>query len=275
MIVNQVSGRMLAGAMIRAQAAKDDNRIVCKQRAGVGFLTKHLADNSVRQEAWRKLTRFSPPVLLARASLNTQALDKAGEVIEGITEPGQREWLLCQVIAPHFKVKLFDEEISSKPKALKALAGIDLAPLLALSMPKPELALIPDQSGKLIGQQLVTISQYATYAQQVGLYRPQYARTYADDWRSMVSVNYNEATAFARWQERRLPTLPEIKRAQQAPPQTLLTNRESLSAQEYLEWTTTPAAGEERVTYQLGYKIERPMGQAYAHSSLGFRVIED
>ena len=242
-----VSGRMPAGAMMRAHAAVSGS-LSGKQAAGIGFFNRYLADNGARNEAWAKKTDVSPSAVLARASMSGEWLNKAGQLFEATTDAAQRKALLDRVIAPHLTdvstLLLFGSQIKERAWRSSAVAISDIASLLEWQMPAIELEIVNIPAGKFkmgsttgwpneqpvrkvtisafrSGKYEVTNEQYGIYLGQTGYRAPEYwedekfGKTQPKN--PMVGVNHDDATVFADWQMRRLRTEPEGEYAARGP----------------------------------------------------------
>jgi hypothetical protein len=138
-----VSGQMLAGAMMRAHAAVSGG-LEAKQAAGVGHLMRYLDSNSARREAWNKQTNLFPSTVLARASMNSADLEKAGQLLEATTDAAKRKALLGQIIAPHLAnvSTLFGSQINERVGRQSAVKIADIASLLEWQRPSIELEMV-------------------------------------------------------------------------------------------------------------------------------------
>lgn len=222
-IEGNVSERMLVGAMLRAHAAARGG-LKEKQAAGVGLLRRYLNENTARSDAWKRLSRLSPEVVIARASLAEVDLTAAGRLLEAATEVEQRRALLGQVIGPHYarSAMLFGEPIGER-QSIPEVEASELEPALQPQLPAQELVMVahPDGQGQLISQDQITNGQYEIFVDQTG-HRVPY---YWDDANlgrqnptaAVVGVDYStDAVGFSGWLGRKVPTEAAFLTAEQA-----------------------------------------------------------
>ena len=233
-IRGDVPGRMLAGAMIRAHAMTP-RKLKGKQPAGVGKFVQYLDVNSVRMEEWKRQTKLPPEAVLARASLSSEWLAKAGKLLETTTDTEKRKALLWQIIAPHLmQLNLLGVPVGGG-KVFK-LEASQLEAELELHLPGIELEVVGISGGKFkvgggtgfddkrpvreitftgfwIGKYPVTNAQYGIYMEQTGHEEPtfwnnsRFGKNYPNN--PVVGVNYYDSEAFARWLDMRLLTEAE------------------------------------------------------------------
>jgi formylglycine-generating enzyme required for sulfatase activity len=240
-----IRGRSLAVAMIKAHAATA-GKMPEKRAAGVGMLINYLAGNSVRGEAWNKATKLPPEVVIARASLSSVWLQKAGEILENSMENEMRKDLLSHIIDPHFRPdppRLYDYPFyinSNENMKNKFYLGMALdmqPPTIELEMvnipagkfkmgsagfgdeqPVREIML----SGFLGAKYGVTNEQYRIFIEQTGHIAPAF---WSDpvvggkqDKKPVVGINYNDdSKAFVDWLGLRLFTEAEREYAARGP----------------------------------------------------------
>jgi formylglycine-generating enzyme required for sulfatase activity len=241
-ITGQVTGKILAGAMIRAQTVTPGD-LIQKQAAGVGFFNQYLNLNSAGSTAWQIATCLSPKQVVARASLNSSWLEEAGRLIGTATDCHIRAGLLGQIIKPHLQMPalahLFGDEIGQLAQKFQEIKIEEISHLLKPQFPAIELEMCSIPGGKFpmgssknanekftdekqhlvtlsafnIGTYEVTVAQYQKYLEQTGVSQP----AYWDDPRfgkekpshPVVGVNWHESMAFAEWLGMRLPTEAE------------------------------------------------------------------
>jgi formylglycine-generating enzyme required for sulfatase activity len=238
-ITGNVTGRMVVGAMLRAQAATVGN-LVQKQVAGVGVLSQHL-DSAGMKETWQQSAGLSPEIVIARASVNSGWLKSAGELIEKTSNPQIRAGLLGQIITPHLRMlaSLFGDEIEKSDQKPQMVEVGKISHLLESQLPEIQLEMRSVPAGKfpmgssknanekftdgvqhqvelsefLIGKYEVTVAQYQKYLELTGANQPKYWDDpkfgIANPNHPVVGVSWHDSVAFAQWLGMRLPTEAE------------------------------------------------------------------
>jgi formylglycine-generating enzyme len=240
-----IRGRSLAVAMIKAHAATA-GKLPEKRAAGVGMFIKYLAENNVRKEAWDKLTKLSPEAVIARASLSSEWLQKAGEFLESSTDDETRKDLLFQIITPHFKPEtpaLYGFPLYKDPK-IEMQNKFYLGMALDLQPPEIELKMVSIPAGKFkmggvdyddeqpvrevmlsgfLGAKYgVTNEQYRIFIEQTGHGKPVFWSDLevggALNKNPVVGIDYsNDSKAFVQWLAMRLFTEAEREYAARGP----------------------------------------------------------
>lgn len=248
-VIGEVSGRMLAGAMINAQAVTRGD-LTAKQLAGTGINKIYLSDNSARLEAWNKATgvefgRGIPmEAVIARASLNPEWLERAGKIIEAATDIETRRELLGQVITPHLVniSTLFGIPVGGEGRPAEVDAA-QLAEILRPKLPALPLELIDIPAGEFmmgskdygdeqpirrISLSAYRLAKYEMINDWFGIFMAQTGHRAPDYWTDsrfgkerpknpVVGTDWNDEESFLLWLALRHPTEAEWEYAARGP----------------------------------------------------------